>query len=78
MRIGNDHLSFVPCLLPLIQNQMANWNKMIAYLNFFLLIFLMVLILIVVISMNYYQLASYYHNRSPEEQGPSTTFSPIA
>ena len=50
-----------------LQNQMANWNKMIAYINFFLLLFLMVLILIVVIGMNYYQLANYYHNH-PEDQ----------
>ncbi len=57
---------------------MANWNKMIAYVNFFLLVFLMVLILVVVISMNYYQLASYYHDHSTDEHGPSTSFSPIA
>ena len=57
---------------------MANWNKMIAYVNFFLLVFLMVLILVVVISMNYYQLASYYHDHSTDERGPSTSFSPIA
>ena len=63
----------------LFQNQMANWNKMIAYVNFFLLIFLLLLILVVVMSMYYYQLASYYNNHSPEDQGPTTGFiSPIA
>ena len=53
--------------LPPLQTQMANWNKMVAYINFALLIFLLLLIIVVVLGMNYYYLS---HNMGVPQQSP--------
>lgn len=55
---------------------MANWNRMITYLNFALLIFLLVLILVFVMSMNYYYLVS--HSGSGVTQNPASFMTPMA
>ena len=41
---------------PTTQQEMARWNKMVAYLNLALLFFLLLLIVTVVLCMNYYWL----------------------
>ncbi len=58
------------------QTQMANWNRMITYLNFALLLFLLVLILVFVMTMNYYYLVS--HSTSPLAQNPASFMTPMA
>ena len=63
------------CCNPFLsQTQMANWNRMVAYINFVLLVFLLVLILIVVISMNYYYIVS----QSAVPQNPAGFMTPLA
>ena len=53
------------------QNQMAKWNRLVAYLNFGLLLVLLFLILLVFASMYYYRLLSYYENHPDPEDQPS-------
>lgn len=50
------HLATVLKLISPSQQQMAHWNKMVAYLNLGLLFFLLLLIVTLVLCMNYYWL----------------------
>lgn len=65
-----------PPLLPLSpQQQMAQWNKMVAYLNLALLFFLILLVITVVICMNYYWIV---YQMSPSQAAPTYLSGPMA